>query len=91
MRSWVVPQLPQLVSTRNPDWKFIVSARLHEAVDSKSLAEATDTIVGDVFLLVYVRLADTTTSSTESASSVREKLTSMVLSGEISTVCSALL
>lgn len=91
MRNCVVPQLPQLVSTRSPDWKFIVSAKLHEAVDSKSFVEATDTMVGDVFLLVSVRLAETTTSSTARASSGSSKLTSMVLSWMISTVCSTLL
>lgn len=89
MRSWVVPQLPQLFSTRSPDWKFIDSARLHEAVFSKSYCEATETIVGEKRLLVSVRLADTTTSSTARAASWSSKLTSIVRSARSSTSRSA--
>ena len=89
MRSCVVPQLPQLFSTRSPDWKFIVSARLHEAVASKSFPEATETIVGEYFLLVSVRLAETTISSTASASSSRAKSARTVSPASRRSSCSA--
>ena len=89
MRSCVVPQLPQLFSTRRPDWKDIVSERLHEAVASKRRSEATETIVGEKRLFCSVRLAETTTSSTARAEVSSSKLTSSVLPATTSTVCRA--
>ncbi len=47
MRSCMVPQLPQLFSTRRPDWKLIDSARLHDEVASKSFSPTTETMVGE--------------------------------------------
>ena len=47
MRSCTVPQLLQLFSMRRPDWKFIDSARLHDAVALKSFSPTTETMVGE--------------------------------------------
>ncbi len=91
MRSCMVPQLPQLFSTRRPDWNFIDSARLVEAVVSNSLAEATLTTTAVLFLFVSLRVADTTTASIESVSSLISKFTSTLLPLRATIVCFAAL
>ena len=70
-------------------WQGLSKTRGNVASRVDELIEATETIVGENFRLVSVRLAETTTSSTASASSFREKFTSAVLSATISTVVSA--
>ena len=70
-------------------WQGLSKTRGNVAGRVDELIEATETIVGENFRLVSVRLAETTTSSTASASSFREKFTSAVLSATISTVVSA--
>ena len=70
-------------------WQGLSKTRGNVAGRVDELIEATETIVGKNFRLVSVRLAETTTSSTASASSFREKFTSAVLSATISTVVSA--
>ena len=87
----MVPQLPQLFSTRRPDWNFIDSARLVEAVVSNSLAEATLTTTAVLFLFVSLRVADTTTASIESVSSLISKFTSTLLPLRATIVCFAAL
>ena len=77
MRSCGAPQLPQVFSTRSPDWKFIASERFDDAVLSKSFAEATFTTVDVVRRFVSLRVADTTTSSTRVLDSLSTKLSSM--------------
>ena len=91
IRSWVVPQFPQLFSTRRPGWKFIPSASVADEVPSKSLVDETLTMMGASFLLVSFRVADTTTSSSATASSSRSKLTSSNLSACVVTFFSSVL
>ena len=88
MRNCTTPQFPQVFSTRRPGWNAIDSARFDDAVFSKSFADATFTIVAVLFLLVSLRVADTTTSSIVIVSSSIEKFTSIVLLAVITNFCS---
>ena len=79
MRNCGAPQLPQVFSTRKPDWKFIASDKFDDAVPSKSFAEATFTTVAVSRRFVSLRVAETTTWSTIVVASLSVKFRVSVL------------
>ena len=87
MRTCEKPQFWQLSSTRTPGWYFSACERNELCVLSKILASSTFTSVGAKRRFVTLRVADTTTSPSDTPCGTSSKSATSVASGFVVTLC----